>query len=238
MISRKTFVEFINTLCNVYEKDITKERAKIYYDALKNDFTDNDITNALPKILQKSRFFPTITDLAIYYKGEVVMEDKVEKLLIKRSKDVGEEWKDFTKWKLEKCESPIEKLFLIEWIYRIEHESHNPEGLSQYYIYPQFNINNKYRIDFLVAFITENENLSDYRNNFINVKHKTLIIELDSYLWHGSKPEQFTKEKERERYLIKDGWNIMRFSGSEIYRNVEKCVAEIINYFEEDDKNG
>ena len=63
MINEEVFKGVIKTLCDAYEKDITEERVAIYYDALKNDFTDNDLTNALPKILQKSRFFPTIADI-------------------------------------------------------------------------------------------------------------------------------------------------------------------------------
>ena len=53
---------------------------------------------------------------------------------------------------------------------------------------------------------------------------------MDSYLWHGSEPKQFDKEKKRERELQKKGYNLMRFSGREIYRNVEKCVGEVLDF--------
>ena len=156
------------------------------------------------------------------------METKVEKLLEKRSQDIKEEWKDEINDKLSLCESPIEKLFLIEFEYQVKTEPYE----EYYWILPQYKINN-YRIDFLVYYHyfskwTTKKNEYPEQN-----KSKSLIIELDSYLWHGSTPEQFTKEKEREREFKKDGWNMMRFSGREIYRSVEKCVGETLEYFSE-----
>jgi len=159
------------------------------------------------------------------------MESKVEKWLEKRGQDVKEIWGDITKWRLKKCESPIEMLFLIEWYYREREENILPERFPKYFIRPQYKINNKFRVDFAILHITEDECLK-YREDYSQIKDKALVIELDSYLWHGSSPEQFVKEKERERYLKKEGWNIMRFSGREIYKDVEKCVEEVINYFE------
>ena len=35
----------------------------------------------------------------------------------------------------------------------------------------------------------------------------------------------------RERDLMNEGYKIMRFSGREIVRDVEKCVEEVIDYF-------
>jgi len=160
------------------------------------------------------------------------MKSKVEKWLEKRAQDIKEEWEDDAKWRCKKCESPIEELFLIEWIYREKEENLNPEGFPKFYIYPQYKINNKYRVDFLVIYIPEDDWL-ECKRNYNNIKDKTLIVELDSHLWHGTTSEQFTKEKERERELQKEGWHIMRFSGREVYRNVEKCIDEVIKYFKD-----
>jgi len=35
----------------------------------------------------------------------------------------------------------------------------------------------------------------------------------------------------QERDLMNEGYKIMRFSGREIVRDVEKCVEEVIDYF-------
>lgn len=126
--------------------------------------------------------------------------------------------------------SPIEKKFYIAW---------NIEMLGRYdeislYFYdddkyplliPQKEIIIKekhYRVDFLLIM----KDLKNWEKPVI--KKDMLIIELDSYLWHGADPMQFTKEKERERELQKEGYKIIRFSGREVYRDVEECIDEII----------
>ena len=153
------------------------------------------------------------------------MEGKIEKLLEKRSQNIGEEWKEMTGDKMALCESPIEKLFFIEWEYQIKAEPYE----EYYWIMPQYKINN-YRVDFLIYYHYFSKWIKESKYPEHN-KNKSLIVELDSFLWHGSKPEQFAKEKERERELKKENWNMMRFSGREIYRNAEKCVEEVFEYF-------
>lgn len=87
-----------------------------------------------------------------------------------------------------------------------------------------------YRVDFLIYTNTDKYWMSKEFSYPQYNKKNSLIIEIDSYLWHGSTPEQFAKEKERERYLQKNGWIMHRYSGSEIYKNVEKCVEEELEY--------
>jgi very-short-patch-repair endonuclease len=149
------------------------------------------------------------------------MEKKVEKLLEERGQNIKEEWIDMIEDKMSICESPMEKLFLIEWYYQNDNFYFGGD-LRNYIITPQYKIDN-YRVDFLIC-------LDDGSITPHNNKENCLIVEIDSYLWHGSDPEQFTKEKERERELIKQEYKLMRFSGREIYRNVEKCVNETMGY--------
>ena len=141
------------------------------------------------------------------------MEEKIEKWLEKRSQDFLEEWKQMIKDNLILCKSPLEKLFLIEWRYRKAFYC----DYENFFMKPQYKINN-YIVDFIIYF----------RKDGYRYKEKSLIVELDSYLWHGADPEQFAKEKKRERELQKKGYNLMRFSGREIYRDVEKCVEEVL----------
>jgi len=148
------------------------------------------------------------------------MEDKIEKLLEERGQDIKEEWEEMTKTRISSCESPIEKLFLIEWCYQTELYA----DYENFLIKPQYKIGD-YRVDFLVY--------------YKSLEHKewSLIVEIDSHIWHGSKPEQFAKEKKRERELKKEGYNLMRFSGREIYRNVKKCVEEVLEYLSNIENN-
>lgn len=161
------------------------------------------------------------------------MEKNVEEYLNKRAEDTAREWKIRHKiligeWQL----TPIESLFFIEWAYRMNEENRlKCSGNKTLWLYPQYDIvanQKKYRVDFLAQYALD--------WNPDNIK-EMLIIELDSYLWHGKTPKQFEKEKKRERELIQSGYKLMRFSGGEILRNVEECVDQVIKFLEERNKN-
>ena len=161
------------------------------------------------------------------------MNKKIEEYLEKRSQKIAEEWRYTCEDIIESYEikSPIEQLFFIEFQYI----NNVPDNFPKFYIMPQYEISTKegrkYRIDFLIyhtddnLWMTKEETYPQYQ------KDKVLLIELDSFLWHGQTPEQFEQEKKRERDLMNEGYKIMRFSGREIVRDVEKCVEEVIDYF-------
>lgn len=165
------------------------------------------------------------------------MQKNVEKYLEKRAKDLAEEWVERVWGIVEAIKlTPIESLFYIEW--EKETASRYDEIPLYYYdnermpfLYPQWELEvkkgkekKKYRVDFLII-------MKDLRNwDEPDKKENTVIIEIDSYLWHGSTPEQFTKEKERERELTNAGYKIIRFSGREVYKNPIKCVEDAMSF--------
>jgi len=164
------------------------------------------------------------------------MRKNIEEYLEKRAKDLAEEWKEGISYWIRKCKSPIEQLFIIEWYYQNEEAKNDPDGYPKLSAYPQYKINiedKHYKVDFLIYYYKDDTFYLKKNGGPEYHKEQSIIVELDSYLWHGSAPEQFTKEKERERELQKEGWKIMRFSGREIIRNTEKCIEQIINYFTE-----
>lgn len=55
---------------------------------------------------------------------------------------------------------------------------------------------------------------------------RKIAIEADGKAYHSS-PEQVEHDKRKDWYLERNGWRVIRFSGSEIYRNSHKCVAEV-----------
>ena len=55
--------DVINQLCVAYEKQISKERIKIYYDTLKLSYDNEDITRMVPIVLGKCKYFPSIADI-------------------------------------------------------------------------------------------------------------------------------------------------------------------------------
>jgi len=168
------------------------------------------------------------------------MNDNYYQWLDESTKGLVEELKDrlVNTIEFEKL-SPIEKKFYVAW--EIEMIRRYDEIPLYFYpmnypylsLVPQKEIiikNKKYIKKYIIDFMVIIKNLKKWDEP--ETKDNVLIIELDSYLWHGSKPEQFVKEKERERILSKEGYKIIRFSGREIYKNVEECVDEAMGYCE------
>lgn len=67
-----------------------------------------------------------------------------------------------------------------------------------------------------------------YRVDFANLSEK-VVIELDGYEYHNSK-DQFTNDRLRQRELEKLGWRVIRFSGSEVYKNADKCFDDAADF--------
>ena len=65
----------------------------------------------------------------------------------------------------------------------------------------------------------------NYRVDFA-LPDEHLVIELDGHDYHKTK-EQRTSDAKRERDLKELGWYVIRFTGTEIYRDVEKCVEQV-----------
>jgi len=153
---------------------------------------------------------------------------KAEELLEQRGNELKEMWQDETWMQVVNSEakSPIEQLFLIEWYFQVETHILPSESLD-YYILPQAEIqveDKKFKVDFLAIYSKE---------PWLKRKNESVIVELDSYTWHGSTPEQFAREKERERELAKTGYRILRFSGREIIRDIGKCVEKVLIFLSE-----
>lgn len=69
-----------------------------------------------------------------------------------------------------------------------------------------------------------------YRVDFGNLARK-IGVEIDGHEYHKTK-EQRTADAKRERDLRRLGWQIIRFTGSEVYRNATKCVREVADFLQ------
>lgn len=69
-------------------------------------------------------------------------------------------------------------------------------------------IGRKYRVDFLIP-------------------SRKVVVELYGYQYHHTK-KKLTQDAERERYLQRLGYQVIRFTGTEIYKDVRKCVDEVL----------
>lgn len=79
---------------------------------------------------------------------------------------------------------------------------------------PQFEIG-KYRVDFQIS-------LSNHEGWESNV-----IVECDGHDFHEKTKQQVESDKKRERELQAAGYHVLRFSGTEIWRDPSECVDEI-----------
>ncbi len=80
-------------------------------------------------------------------------------------------------------------------------------------------------------FITPQKKIGPYRVDFA-IEHLKIVIELDGHEHHKTK-EQRTNDSKRERYLQSQGWYVIRFTGSEIWKDVDGCVQEMLKILRE-----
>ena len=72
----------------------------------------------------------------------------------------------------------------------------------------------KYTVDFLL--VVEYHGYREF-----------LIIECDGHDYHERTKAQATHDKQRDRALTRQGYTILRFTGSELYRDPDKCDQDI-----------
>jgi very-short-patch-repair endonuclease len=132
---------------------------------------------------------------------------------------------------LEACESPIEKLMAMalwsrgQWTHRLMFH-----GVSSVIMLenmaaeemaiqcaPQVEVG-EYRVDFLAVFVTSQK----------EPIHR-IAIECDGHDFHEKTKEQAARDKARDRTLTAAGITVMRFTGSEIWRDAGACADEVLN---------
>ena len=94
-------------------------------------------------------------------------------------------------------------------------------------LYPQekININGKtYFADFLIdpmrtGWVT-------YENNDIY----RLVIECDGHDFHEKTKAQVEKRNQRDMDLKSAGYDVLHFSGSQIYKDPDKCAEDVFEY--------
>lgn len=79
----------------------------------------------------------------------------------------------------------------------------------------------KYIVDF---YFEKDEYVNKFNTN------KKIIIECDGYEFHQKTKEQVKHDNEREYDLKMAGYEIIRFSGSQIYNEPFKCAEDTYNY--------
>ena len=119
------------------------------------------------------------------------------------------------------AQSPIEQIFYTAFNIVSFHSKYN------FYLIPQYVTNTKeaYRSDF--AFET------DIIEKDGNLKFKEwfcLLIECDGHEYHNSSKDQVARDNKRDYELKKLGYDILHFSGSQIYRDPIGCAKDVYSY--------
>lgn len=131
--------------------------------------------------------------------------------------------------------TPIEQIFKVGfWIYDID--VNQKQGISMScQLGTQENIvcNNKtYFADFIIGGYEQCEvDDGTTYSNFYALKNP-LIIECDGFDYHSRK-KQMAHDYERENNLKLAGYDIMRFTGSQIYTEPMKCIEQVVEYIKQ-----
>ena len=118
------------------------------------------------------------------------------------------------------CESPIEQLLAVslERINLLGFYHYNPFiDVIAIDKQQEIRINKKtiYRVDFLITVHYKNQGM------------KGFVIECDGHEFHQKTKEQVEKDNQRTRDLQMKGFEVVRFSGTEIWHRSYKCACEI-----------
>ena len=118
------------------------------------------------------------------------------------------------------CQSPIEQMMLAEVIFLndgygwIGWDCGNPNKLETETFFDCQSTILQYKADFLFT---------------VRVKGKEIkvVVECDGHDFHERTKEQAQRDKSRDRDMVNNGYTVLRFTGSEIYRDAANCVSEI-----------
>lgn len=139
-----------------------------------------------------------------------------------------------------RCESPIEELMLLALVAAAGSYGADDGGLPQMdgrdpepfcsnrvCVFPQYEVG-KYRVDFYVAVCKNDYADKDGRpTDYIWQKGVTLV-EVDGHDFHEKTKEQASRDKKRDRILQAAGFQVFRFTGSDVWNRSIECANEVL----------
>lgn len=123
------------------------------------------------------------------------------------------------------CQSPIEVKFLTSMLSELmaqESTSGFSMILRKYDIRPQEKVG-PYRIDFGVGY-----HPMEPMDVLTNSQSIRIAVECDGHAFHEKTKEQAARDKARERAISLEGWTVLRFTGSEIYKDADACARTVM----------
>lgn len=123
-----------------------------------------------------------------------------------------------------RCGSPVEQQFLVAWIRLF--------GSLDDYCDGEVSLSNEWPLTGHLHLVAQ-KHIANYRVDFVvyalwrtQIAGK-IVIEIDGHDFHERTKEQASRDKSRDRELVKQGYLVLRFTGSEIYRDPIKAVIEV-----------
>lgn len=135
------------------------------------------------------------------------------------------------------CESPIEQLMLCalaantQWcasgtclllnkIEQIPDYYAKRDDLEKHTLLANQVVVGKYRADFCVAV------------SRVKAAPMIAIVECDGHDFHEKTKHQAARDKARDRFMQTSGYPVLRFSGSEIWRDASSCALQVIDFLD------
>ena len=153
------------------------------------------------------------------------------------------------------CESPLEQSFLLSVINHTNAyycDYHAPHVMTQCYgephwngftlrIVPQYSLSVdsgpvsgervRYRPDFLILlFPPWNPRAEVQGLDMVGTACCKLVAEVDGHDFHERTKEQAQRDKSRDRDLQAAGFTVFRFTGREVFREVDDKVGEVLGF--------
>lgn len=82
----------------------------------------------------------------------------------------------------------------------------------------------------LIPSLTPQHPVAKYYADFA-IPEKQIAIEIDGHDFHKTK-EHRTRDAQRDRTFTEQGWTVLRFTGTEIFKNVQRCVRQVLSIVE------
>jgi len=174
--------------------------------------------------------------------------DKARDMIKNRNRIQFEKLQKF----LELCESPVEQILLVALFDRWGGEVNlelkrlqchfgadfpTYDGVFTACCEPQRNIivpyEGKYRVDFYI-FLTRFGTVGAVPDNLFSPELVKLIVEVDGHEFHEKTKWQASRDRERDRNLLLEGYYVTRFTGSDVFNDPEGCsekIDDILNKF-------
>lgn len=166
------------------------------------------------RFYEKKRILPTIETECFLKLPRRCQEMIFEQL----TREDGLGYKPFEIYGLpDDIKSPIEQMFYLAFsVVNLEYYG------GRYGIESQSEINvfeKKYYADFLLS--------------LQNSDRLQLIVECDGHDFHKITKEQVKHDNERDLILKKAGYDVIRFSGSQLYENAWECADNVCSFIQE-----